>query len=796
MGVAPITWEREVAPGARGVAPATNGPSVAASLGGGPALRPSGHIPDVRLESTMPILESFKRAKWSTDGTKAVAEAEADSAQILNEEWQDGDGVKHPPLTSLQGEEALHAHEVWAKEMNRRMDERNKDQPLWFKTWVNTQTSELARSVTANLQARAMSNAAGSGVRTAKEAHGVASAARTDGEVLSSRMTAERSADDAESFGTRDDGTQKGDWGWLGPQAYKIDDTAALETECAFVAEIDGKETLIPALVPGLTEDQIQQALGAKNHNERVEREEIDEEPVEYPDDVRQAAIAHAKARMAEGKSVWGPSRAEVERRTAVDRYVQWQREGRARMRQELMLQSYGRMDFRAADRQAREFYDREMQGVVERICETGDFDRAREYVSRGADLGFNDLQIKAGLKWVDAQETKAQENAVSELSNLALEAETMGRIDDMSSISGRMLSAAAGMKEGSRPRALLVRERARLEEACGKRATLEVMQALDNAVQMGTYDPSKASGDDADPMAWGWFPESRHGKAFAKAKEAFDAAWTKNAMKGFAQRRDANVLALRGDMIRYAAEGRPQAFYNELVKAVMEKRIAGRDFTRLSKEFSDGWMKGFKDDPAQLPRRAAVARSLLSCVERTFGKNALAFTGAIARDENGDVALDREGRIAFDKKMTPGDVGYRMKNDERPFAFYGGVILRPGLVRQTISAADMKRMLDIALDMSLKDGMTVWNDPVTGEPIADGKGHVVNAVADFNAWLERLKDEKNVRDAASELAARAAYESGVGDAFLRMQSGRTDAMRRSSPWEVARPDSSDGAED
>jgi len=55
------------------------------------------------------------------------------------------------------------------------------------------------------------------------------------------------------NYGKRLDGTEKGE-GWLGPIKNNAGDTM---TELSMSTNIDGKEVLMPLLVPTLTQDEI-----------------------------------------------------------------------------------------------------------------------------------------------------------------------------------------------------------------------------------------------------------------------------------------------------------------------------------------------------------------------------------------------------------------------------------------------------------------------------------------------------------------------------------------------------------
>lgn len=92
---------------------------------------------------------------------------------------------------------------------------------------------------------------------------------------------------DPSTWGKREDGTDKGR-GWLGLMRRP---DGQVSSELSVSSDINGKETLFPLLVPGLSKDQVQQVLAA-----------TPEEAMKIPG-VMQAASEFAKQRIAAGKS-------------------------------------------------------------------------------------------------------------------------------------------------------------------------------------------------------------------------------------------------------------------------------------------------------------------------------------------------------------------------------------------------------------------------------------------------------------------------------------------------------------
>lgn len=90
---------------------------------------------------------------------------------------------------------------------------------------------------------------------------------------------------DRDGFGTREDGTPKGR-GFLGliPMA-----DGSMMSELSVGVELDGKETLIPSVVPTLTEDEIEYL---RQGGSPLENNEIMDK-----------AVAHALERLRNGQS-------------------------------------------------------------------------------------------------------------------------------------------------------------------------------------------------------------------------------------------------------------------------------------------------------------------------------------------------------------------------------------------------------------------------------------------------------------------------------------------------------------
>jgi len=88
------------------------------------------------------------------------------------------------------------------------------------------------------------------------------------------------------SYGMRPDGTPKGR-GWLGEIPHS---SGSVMTEYSIGVDMDGKETLIPTIVPTLTKDEI----GILQNMQKGQK---------LPQSIIDKAVQHARERMKTGKS-------------------------------------------------------------------------------------------------------------------------------------------------------------------------------------------------------------------------------------------------------------------------------------------------------------------------------------------------------------------------------------------------------------------------------------------------------------------------------------------------------------
>lgn len=91
----------------------------------------------------------------------------------------------------------------------------------------------------------------------------------------------------------RSDGSRKSPRGFLGPIQNQVD--GGTMTEVSIGVEIDGVEQQIPAMVPGLTQDEINTLANMQ----------IEGNAANIPESIKQKAVDHARRRTSEGKSVF-----------------------------------------------------------------------------------------------------------------------------------------------------------------------------------------------------------------------------------------------------------------------------------------------------------------------------------------------------------------------------------------------------------------------------------------------------------------------------------------------------------
>lgn len=337
-------------------------------------------------------------------------------------------------------------------------------------------------------------------------------------------------------------------------------------------------------------------------------------------------------------------------------------------------------------------------------------------------------------------------------------------RVQAIESVMTRAEELARTKPKGSQAAAKAAAGVDHLDKLADQVAQFEIMNDLANGVEL-TKDRGKTSI---------YAKDTRKGKLFPKVYAAFEK-------KAFGASHEQNLLKIRGAMIDYAAENNPQGFYNFLAQAVVDKHITPGDFTRLRNEFTEGWMKRFKAAPEQIARQSSMAKKMLKAMNDKLGVD---LSVAIKTDDYGDPAV-RNGMLDWNDKVELPDasVGREFQKIVRRGDLFMGQGTRTATRKETIEGEMLKKAINEAMTLWSLNGLKIGYDPVTGEKLPEGQTHEVNVVEDFNALLDRLVNEKNVRTAADELKRQSSgYMTNVRLYGETEEQGRRARMTDSKP--------------
>ena len=307
--------------------------------------------------------------------------------------------------------------------------------------------------------------------------------------------------------------------------------------------------------------------------------------------------------------------------------------------------------------------------------------------------------------------------------------------------------------------------------------------KAVDHALSQMEKGESVWANDGDNEITNG---DPRKERLFPKVYAAFQDQRRKEFNKGFRAAHDQNLLVADAAMMQYAANGNPQGFYGFLTEAVVNRKITTGDFTRLRDKFNNGWMKGFSAMPGQQSKQSAMAQDMLDAIKTKLGVD---MSVAIKTDDYGDPAI-RNGAIDWDDKaLEKGDVELpdasvrrQYQAFDRPQGIFRLFASDTPTRKETIEGRQLRAALDEAMKLWNSDGMQIEIDPVTGERLPDGKTHTVNAVADFNALLDRLVDERNILSAADTLKQQNAYAENVRGNAMAAEVRRAEKRTNSKP--------------
>ena len=306
------------------------------------------------------------------------------------------------------------------------------------------------------------------------------------------------------------------------------------------------------------------------------------------------------------------------------------------------------------------------------------------------------------------------------------------------------------GTKKVSKIRTATLQAAAKLDKAADELCQYEIMNDLVNGINT-TY------------------PEgTRQARLSPAVKAAYDARQEREFTQAFKAAHDQNRLVARMAMLEYAAAGNPQGYLNWLASQVVDKKLSVNDFTTLRNEFQNGWMQGFKGQGMQLPKQMQLASKMLETLKDKLGVD---YAASVKRSASGEIQLDKYGLLQTDEKAEElPEIKYSRKT--------GGWFNST----ERIGPDDILSLMNRSLSMAMLDGSEVPFDPVTGDRLPEGKLHRVDAVNDFSAFVDHLKDEKKVLGAARELANRAAYMNNVRSWASVAETDRTTRMIKSKP--------------
>lgn len=311
---------------------------------------------------------------------------------------------------------------------------------------------------------------------------------------------------------------------------------------------------------------------------------------------------------------------------------------------------------------------------------------------------------------------------------------------------------------KGSRIHVAALEEANRLDKAADELAQFELMNDLVNGEKM-TQEDGKTPICQGDP---------RKKRLFPAVKAAYDARQEREFTQAFKAAHDQNRLVARQAMLEYAAAGNPQGYLNWLSTQVVDKKLSVNDFTTLRNEFQNGWMQGFKGNGMQLPKQMQIASKMLETLKDKLGVD---YAASVKRSPSGEIQLDKYGLLQTDEKA-----------EEQPEIKYSRDTGGWFNSTERISPEDIQSLMNASLSIAMLDGSEVPFDPVTGDRLPEGKLHRVDAVNDFSAFVDHLKDEKKVLGAARELANRAAYMNNVRSWASVAETDRTTRMIKSKP--------------
>lgn len=323
---------------------------------------------------------------------------------------------------------------------------------------------------------------------------------------------------------------------------------------------------------------------------------------------------------------------------------------------------------------------------------------------------------------------------------------------------------------KGSRVHVAALEEAKRLDKAADSLAQYQLMDDLVNGEKLMRED-GKTPTFEGDP---------RKERLFPKVYAAFQDQKRKEFNKAFRSAHDRELMNADAAMMKAVANNSPQGFYDYLTEAVVNRKITTGDFTRLRDKFNDGWMNGLKGAPGNTTNQSQMAKDMLDAIKTKLGVD---LSPAIKANDFGDPAV-RNGALVWDEKAELPDAKVERQIADKSIVSVGLFALPIYVPRRSekIEGQQLRKALNEALKLWSANGMEIKMDPVTGDVLPEGKTHRVDAVADFNALLDRLVDEKNIKSAADTLLQQGAYAKNILASTAAAEKNRASKRTGSKP--------------
>ena len=350
------------------------------------------------------------------------------------------------------------------------------------------------------------------------------------------------------------------------------------------------------------------------------------------------------------------------------------------------------------------------------------------------------------GFKCVQAKEI-LDRRIQNEISGKAANAIAGGNLKELEATEVQLLAAAKDFQKGSKNQTTALVAANKVKEAADGICSYEMMADLDNGRQL-------LMSDGKTPI---FQPGTRQARLFPKVYAAFTAEREKNYSKAFKAVHDQNKFVANEMMMKFMGEENPQGYLNWLTKQVVDRKLTPSDFSHLRTEFGEKWKK---------VKNPQIASDMMKILNEKLGVD---FAASMKRLDSGDLKVSTDGLPEKDDKA------------ELPSVEVDGV---------TITGEEMKKALDVATQLAMYDGAELPPakmpfDITFMRPGADiTKPHSVNAVADFAAFVDDLRDRRRCIDAAEALRRRAIFVTRLRQTAAANEDDRTAQIANAKPTE------------